>query len=110
MNRVFVLQQPRRKDLDLSTLYNFGEVVELITDDERRPPIFEPAFARLVADKIRESSFDPKKDKFAIVGSLSTMVVVTGALVSMYGNVTTLQYDASVLSYVEVEIGDKVYV
>lgn len=96
--------------MDLSSLSDYGKVVELITDDERRPPIFDTEFGNLIIKKLIDNDYDPDKDMFAIVGSLATMVIATGALVHTYGNITTLQYEASECRYIPVEIGDKVYV
>ena len=105
-SRVFLVEQPRRRDLDISGLAEFGETTCLFGPSDRRSSIFEArAFCDDVAQQSRRVAFDPANDYYALSGGLAVTCLGLAALLEEYGKIRVLMYDAMRSTYVSKEIG-----
>lgn len=101
MPKVFIVQRPRRRDIEVSGLAAFGEPVELLPDEMRRPSVFDTqAFASVVLKQLAKHRYDPEEDYFAVVGSVIGLVIgVLAASMAVDVKMRLLVYNAASNEY-----------
>ena len=78
-SRVFILEHPRR-DLDLSSLGEYGEVTYLFNSQRRRASVFEVNSYVLDVQRALEDAGFSEDDYFAVAGSVINVSLAMIAL------------------------------
>lgn len=104
--RLFILEEVRR-NIDLTSAHELGEVLHLYNASERRPGLFDvDEFVDAVEERLNTVDFDPTVDAFIIAGSmiavtLASMAVTRYAAANDYTHVNLLLFDSRSNKYVE---------
>ena len=110
--RVFMLERPRRQDLDFSTALEFGTLHYIFHSRDSRSALFDvDRFADDVAGSLHQQGFRPDEDFFCVTGSVVGLVNAVFAILREYGRVRVLMYHAPTGRYESrvLDIGDKTY-
>ena len=102
MHRVFLIEDT---DLDISGLREYGTLTYLFNDSENRRSFQDEKLDEQIISQFSRANFDPDKDYIAIVGKLIPVTITMTAVVSTYGCVKALAFDARTSQYVERELG-----
>lgn len=106
MRRLFILEEVRR-NIDLSSANELGEVIQLFEQDERRPGLFDvDAFVDAVQERLYSVNFDPTEDAFIIAGSmiavaLTSIAVIRYATLEKFDHINLLLFDSRSDKYIE---------
>jgi len=101
MSKVFIIERPYR-DVDISGLNEYGEIVEIFKDYHEAPSPFEPSqYVNAIREKLIAHDFDNTTDRIAIVGKILATSLLLAAIGSHYESVRMLLYDAHSSAYVE---------
>lgn len=90
MSRIFVFEETH---LDLSKMGKYGKTQYLFEGSTRRPLRDQKLEAEIVS-QLHNLSFNPKKDYIGIVGSHLAVCIFVSTVVSTYGAVNCLVFDA----------------
>lgn len=102
MARIFVFEHT---DLDISQLWKRGDVTYVFASGESRRALRDDNLEEQIISQLTRFNFDPEKDYLALVGSQLSLVILTTAAVSLYGEIKTLAFDSVSRGYYERKIG-----
>lgn len=100
--RLFMLEQPNRRSIDLSSLDSYGTLIELFDHTVRRPSIFEPdAYIEEVIIRLKANSFSAD-DAFVLAGAHTPCALALAALTLYFEGDTynVAMYDSTQSKYV----------
>ena len=97
MNRVFVIEPPT---VDISPARAYGQIVILFPSGLQKSPLDTDYYAGKVIAALREHQFDKDKDVLCLVGSMTSMAVLTAAMVARYKAFKSLIFNAEQKHYV----------
>lgn len=109
MSRVFFIERPTRKGIDVSSASAFGEIHILFSGEDRRPSIFDShEFVDKVMKALAAVDFNPSEDLFCIAGSMVSvalsMIALSCYAQDMGSKVRLLLYDTTMDHYVEKQV------
>lgn len=112
MNRVFMLEQPRKPMTGLEKASRFGELQVLFDHTSRRASVFKPNnFMDDVHDALERVKFDPTLDTIVMTGSMNNVVLFALAAREYceHAPLRTLLFNASIDDYelTELLIGEQ---
>jgi len=103
--RVFILE-PIRKDIDLGTAFNFGDIEYLVDSTVHRCSAFDTdGYQRFLTRRLDKVKYDPERDIICIVGSMvlvSTLLVVIAQRCESF---RVLMYSSTDCAYIERRLG-----
>ncbi len=97
MAKAFVLEPCKN---DVSKAEQFGEIIFLYPEGERRVSIWDDDFTEGVLAELEYEKFCKVNDFFVIVGNMAPMIMIAGALVGEYGHFDALIFDSLSRKYV----------
>ena len=98
--KVYIVE-PTDAGLDVSSLYDYGEVTFLFGETEKRPPIWRADYVDSVMTKLAANGYDPLVDYFAVVGRMVPVVMVTTSLAARWPEAKLLYFSSTSREYVE---------
>lgn len=112
MSRVFLVE-PVRREFDLESLKDFGEITFLFQPDERRGSVFRTEeFCASILARLSREDFDPELDFFCLTGALVPVSLTLSIMSHLFGMVNVLLYNTGDENYasrkVEYEVDNKV--
>ena len=101
MPKVFIVEKPKN-NIDVSKAEDFGEIIYLFNQNERRLGVFEcMTFGLDVINKINEKGGFQLNDSFLTAGAQIPVAIAFAAIISKWPNVLVLLYNAKQDMYVQ---------
>lgn len=100
--KVVMVERPKKKDVDLSGLTEWGEETYLFGADDRRPGVFNPdAYVESLKNALLDLGFDSDVDCLCMTGNMLQVAFALTAAMQLYGGVNMLMYNARECAYVK---------
>jgi hypothetical protein len=107
ISRVFVVEPYNKRGINLSRLYEYGEIVYLFPVEGDRTSIFDPTFEGDVIEKLETYRFDPATDFIAIVGPMVSVCLMIASTIQYYAPIKVLAYDRRDDAYTTITLGEE---
>lgn len=102
MTRVFCFEETH---LDISGLRMFGEISYVFYNKENRRPLRDEKLEEQIVSQLGRFKFNPEQDYIAIVGQQLPIAIFISAVISAYGSVKALCFEAREGGYYERTLG-----
>lgn len=91
---VFLVEQPK-PEYDLEPAREFGEISYIFGPGAHRPSVFKvDEYRERVREALASAKFDSKTDYFCMTGSMVPVALCLVTMVSTYGRVRVLMFNA----------------
>ena len=101
MPRVFLLERSRR-NFDISSADEFGDVVHVFTAEDRRTSPFNVGhYLDQVVEQLEAKDFDPRIDFLCVAGSLIPLTMAIVAALRKWKTIRVLLFSAPECRYLE---------
>lgn len=93
--------EPAGITLDVSALYDHGDVAYVYAPEDSRPSIWRPEYVEDVIKRMLKMGYDPTYDYFAVVGRMVPVVMVATSLAARWPEAKMLYFSSTEREYVE---------